>query len=384
MKIAFDAQPLADSQKTGVGFYTAQMMRFIIRNHPEHEYIFPFFCLRHPEEKLRNLQPYLADNARALPCKWFSGALYKMLWAFIPIPHRLFFHTKAGVSQFFNFNIPPGVSGKKVTVIHDMTYRAFPDTVRLKTKVMLDLNLKASCRRADRIVTVSEFSKREILRYLPVPEEKIEVAPCGVDLSVFRPDYEPERVQGACARHGVKGEYFLYLGTLEPRKNLTRLIEAYALLVRELPGSPLLVMAGRKGWMYDEIFARVKELGLEQRVVFTGYVPDEDAPLLLCGALAFVFPSLYEGFGMPPLEAMACGTPVLTADAASLPEVTGDAALLVDPLSVEEMRAGMRRLATDAALRQTLREKGLARAKLFTWESAAEKLYAVYEKLMGE
>ena len=255
-----------------------------------------------------------------------------------------------------------------------MVVKAFPETMNLKTKIMLKLCLKKSCRRADKIVTVSQFSKEEIVKYLNIPEEKIVVMPNGVDHSLYHPGYAEDAIEKAKRRYQIEGEYYLYLGTLEPRKNIERIVQAYARAKR--PGGPKLVLAGRRGWLYESIFAAVQELGIEEDVVFTDYVADADVPLLMSGARMFLFPSLYEGFGLPPLEAMACGTPVVTANTSSLPEVAGDAALLADPYSVREIAAAIARLEEDEALRRSLIQKGLERAAQFTWEKSAQIFYA--------
>ena len=171
---------------------------------------------------------------------------------------------------------------------------------------MLEMGLKRSMKRADIIITDSEFSKSEIVKYFPQHEKKIRVVPCGVDLERFHPCTEPERIPEVKKSLDIKGDYFLYLGTIEPRKNLERLITAYGHLADKLgEDCPKLVMAGGKGWLNDGIYSRVERLGLTDKVIFTKYVPSDDLNPLMCGALAFVFPSIYEGFGMPPLEAMA-------------------------------------------------------------------------------
>jgi glycosyltransferase involved in cell wall biosynthesis len=184
------------------------------------------------------------------------------------------------------------------------------------------------------------------------------------------------------ARYGIaeNGRYLLYLGTLQPRKNLTRLVEAFACL--QAPTANLqLVLAGKKGWLYDDLFARVASLGLGGRVVFPGYIADGDKAALISGAAALVYPSLYEGFGLPVLEAMACGTPVLTSNGSSLPEVAGDAALLVDPLDVEAIAAGMSRLMEDADLRCSLVARGYVQASKFSWARAAQQVLEVLESV---
>jgi glycosyltransferase involved in cell wall biosynthesis len=249
---------------------------------------------------------------------------------------------------------------------------------------MLDLGLVPSMKRADRIVTDSQFSRAEIIRYYPEFADKIRVVPCGVDRNRFHPETDTARCLAVRERYGIDGDYFLYLGTLEPRKNLERLIEAYAEFAASHANPARLVLAGGKGWLYDGIFARVQELGLEKRVLFTQYIDGRDMCALMSGALAFVFPSLYEGFGMPPLEAMACGTPVLVSDAASLPEVTGDSAVIVRADSVSSIAQGLHQLFTDIPLRRRLSGEGLERAKLFSWEHSAELLYDVYAELLPE
>jgi len=384
MNITFDAQPLIDNQKTGVGFCEAGIVSALLHSHKGREYALDYFSFQHGKDKEMRLKSFIHESCVLNPCAWFPGTLYRAIWNFIPIPYRCFFGKKAHVTHFFNYHVPPGVHGKKVATVHDMGYKVFPETVRLKTKIMLNLSLNRSCKRADKLITDSEFSKQEIMRFLKIEPDKIVVVPCGVDTANFYPITDNARIQIVKQSNKIYGDYFLYLGTLEPRKNIERLIEAYAVLKQDKPDAPALVLAGRKGWLYETIFERVTALGLINDVIFTGYVTDEDAPILLSGALAFVFPSLYEGFGMPPLEAMACGTPVLTSNCSSLPEVVGDAAILVDPYSVEEIRQGMQHLMEDEVLRQELSAKGLARAKEFTWERSADIVMSVYKELVGQ
>jgi len=209
----------------------------------------------------------------------------------------------------------------------------------------------------------------------------VTAAPCAAD-PIYRP-LSPEEVARFRATQALPTPYIFYLGTLEPRKNVVRLLEAYARLrqrgITEYP----LVLAGAKGWGYEEIFARVQELGLDEQVRFVGYVPYEAAPLWYNAAALFVYPSLYEGFGLPPLEAMACGTPVVASNTSSLPEVLGEAALLVDPLDVEALAEAMARALLQPALRERLRQAGLARAACFSWRRMAEQTMAVYHLVGG-
>jgi glycosyltransferase involved in cell wall biosynthesis len=189
-----------------------------------------------------------------------------------------------------------------------------------------------------------------------------------------------DRIAAAKGRYGIQGDYLLYLGTLQPRKNLVRLVEAFARL-ESSTSYVRLVLAGKKGWLYDELFARVESLDLGERVVYPGYIADEDKAALLSGAMALVYPSLYEGFGLPLLEAMACDTPVLTSSASSLPEVAGDAALFIDPLDTETITAGLFRLINDVELRRSLIMKGRAQVRRFSWAYAARQISEVLESV---
>jgi glycosyltransferase involved in cell wall biosynthesis len=190
------------------------------------------------------------------------------------------------------------------------------------------------------------------------------------------------------ARYGLSDSYLLYVGTLHPRKNLVRLVQAFALTLRSsfsmpesLPSDLQLVLAGQKGRLYDELFAQVRKLGLTDRVVLAGYVPDADLPALLSGALAFVFPSLYEGFGLPILEAMACATPVVCSNVSSLPEVAGDAALLVEPLDTQSLAEAIHRIVTDKDLRRTLVERGFRQIRVFSWRRCAREILQILEEV---
>ncbi len=382
MKIAFDASPLIGDQISGVGWCEANLTDALTRLHPEEQYRFEYFTLRSPEEKVRRMQPFVRENTALHPAR-FSPLLYRLMTNFVPVPYCAFQGKWADVTHFFNYIVPPFVHGKTVVTVHDMVLHAYPETMRTRTRLLLQTGLKRSMKRADRIVTDSEFSRSEIIRYYPDMAEKIRVVPCGVDTAHFQPAsaQEIERVRGI---HHLPERYFLYLGTLEPRKNLVRLIRAYAMLREKYPDAPALVLAGGKGWQYERIFEASAASDVRGHILFPSYIPSADMAAVYSGALAFVFPSLYEGFGMPPLEAMACGCPVLTAKAASLPEAVGNAALLCNPLKIKAIARGMELLLTQENLREMLIERGFRRAKEMSWESAAEKLHQVYSELQDE
>ncbi len=381
MKITFDAVPLCSEKITGIGWCEVGQTNALAELYPENKYEYSFFTSGDSSRAERVKK--LAGKDIKLNSSSFSGYLYRAASAFLPVPYSFFFGKKSDVTHFFNYIVPPLVHGKKVVTVHDMVYKAFPETVRGRTKLMLNIGLKKSMKRADLIVTDSEFSKSEIIKYFPEHKRKIRVVPCGVDLERFKPCTDEARIAQVKSSLGIDGDYFLYVGTIEPRKNLERLMTAYAAFAKKVgDGAPKLVLAGGKGWLNDGIYSRVKKLGLEGKALFTEYVPSEDMCPLMCGALAFTFPSLYEGFGMPPLEAMACGVPVLTTDAASLPEVVGDCAVICNAYSAKSIAQGLYRLYSDEKLRAQLGKKGFERAKSFTWERSAQLLYDVYKELM--
>ena len=381
MKIAFDALPLISERMTGIGYCQAGQIQALMALHPEEQYVMQFFATGDGGEKRKRLQKYENAGAEIRQGKC-SGYLYRLVSNFLPVSYRHFFGRDADITHFFNYIVPPTVHGKTVVTVHDMVYKAFPETVRGRTRYMLETGLKRSMKRADLIVTDSFFSRDEIIKYFPSVADKLRVVPCGVDSTRFHPVDNHELIEETKKRLGINRDYFLYLGTLEPRKNLRRLVIAYDQFRRGKSEYPALVLAGGKGWLNDELVRTIKELNLGEDLLELSYVPEEHLCALMSGALAFVFPSIYEGFGMPPLEAMACGVPVLTAHAASLPEVVGDSALICDPYIPEQMADCLERLYQDSLLRRDLSAAGLKRARMFSWENAAAILYDVYKEAL--
>ncbi len=371
MKIAFDAYPIASPRLSGVGVHALEIAsRLCGREELDCTLLLYDFLKRRgsgevlgeriPETKIvqNNLLPY---------------GIYVELWNKLPrLGLGQVFGTTADIYHFFNFVVPPRVPGKIVNTVHDLVYLNFPETMEKRNYRRLKMHLERSCQDADVIITVSETVKQELIDQMNLPKEKIRVVYNGVDQNRFRP--VTDRLSG------LPKDYFLYLGTLEPRKNLLGLLESYR-IVKPKIGDCKLVLGGARGWEYDTIFEKVKEYGLEQDVVFTGYLPSEDLPKLYSGAKAFVFPSLYEGFGIPPLEAMACGVPVITSDCSCLPEVTGSAAVLVNPKDSEQLADAMERILTESDLRESCIKQGFEHVKQFTWEQATDKVFEIYKEL---
>jgi glycosyltransferase involved in cell wall biosynthesis len=265
-----------------------------------------------------------------------------------------------------------------VITIYDLSFIIFPQSFEYLKRLYLTLLTRPSARKARRIITISESTKRDTVRLLGVSSEKVDIVYCGVD-KAFHPLPERE-VASFRQKRGLPERIMLFVGTIEPRKNVARLIEAYS---RLRDGQVKLVIGGARGWLYEEVFARVEELDLTGDVLFPGYIPPDELPLWYNAAELFVYPSLYEGFGLPPLEAMACGTPVITSNVSSLPEVVGEAGLTVDPMDIEGLAESMNQVLDDGALRQTMRERGLARAGHFSWARAARETVEVYRRALG-
>lgn len=384
MKIAFYGQPLLSDSKTGIAYCEQGLVRGLLEKYPQNHYCADIFTfgMNNKNKPLLSLESSLGTNE----CRWISERVYKMISLIIEIPYYWVFPKKRDITHFFNYVVPFGVKGKKVVTVHDLAFREYPETVRGRTMLMLKRHLKQSIRRADAVIAVSEFTKQEILKYYDIPEETVYVVPNGIDSTQYHTGYGEEQIGQVKKKYGIEKEYFLYLGTIEPRKNLSGLIRAYRIFYDKLKKQgknvPQLVLAGGKGWMYDDIFRTAEEMFSGNEVLFTGYVDEDEKAPLMNGASIFCFPSFYEGFGMPPIEAMACGTPVLTSDSSSLVEVAGDAAYLTDPYDTEAMAEAMLRLYQSEKLRQQMISRGLEQAKKYSWESAVEKLYSAYEKLM--
>jgi len=277
--------------------------------------------------------------------------------------------------------IPPFCKCKTVTTIPDIAYEHFPEFFSrfetLRSKVLI----RRSAERADHIITVSDYSRKDISKTYNIDPRKITVTYEGAGDQYFPSDKEKCREQMA-AKYGVTAPFLLYVGRLQERKNLPRLLSAYARLRKEGVDEKL-VLVGKKDWMFGNIQARVKSLGLETSVVFTGYVPSADLPAFYNAAEVFVYPSIFEGFGLPVMEAMACGLPVLTSFGSSLEEIAGDAAVLADPLSEESIAKGLGKLLSDVQLRVRLGHAGLVRSASFSFEKTAEQTIGVYEMVAG-
>lgn len=296
----------------------------------------------------------------------------------LPLPADLL----AGTADVFyspDFTLPPLATARAVVTVHDLSYLTHPETHFPPLRRFLERAVPRALQRATLVLADSEHTKRDLTERLGVPPGKIAVVLSAADPS-FAP-VGPEQVRAVQQRHGIAPgqRYLVNVGTIQPRKNLTTIFAA----LQQLPDDVLYLHAGRPGWLYEPIFDALQRSGMAQRVRFLDGVDDSDLAALFAGAVALVFPSLYEGFGLPCLEAMACGTPVIASRAGSLAEVIGDAAIAVDPLDASAIAAGVRRLLEDKALRLDLIERGFAQTARFRWEDSGRQLLGLLEQVRG-
>jgi glycosyltransferase involved in cell wall biosynthesis len=349
-----------------------------------HQYI--YHLLRHlgqADDKLRYTillgEGTLPPNVSLTPLRsrWpTSRAPVRVLWEQLVQPWVLR-RIKASLMHGPVFIAPLLTPCPTVVTIHDLSFIRLPDLFRPANRLYLKVLTRLSAQRARRLIAVSAHTAAETTHLLGVSPERIDVVYHGVD-PAFRP-LPADEVAAFRQHQGLPERFVLAVGTLEPRKNQARLVEAFAHIRDD---QVKLVLVGGKGWLHDELFARVEELRLDREVIFPGYVMNDELPMWYNAATVFAYPSLYEGFGMPVLEAQACGTPVLTSNIPPLPEAAGDAALMVDPYDVEALTAGLNRLLTDEPLRQALRERGLAHASQFSWTNTARETTCVYRRAL--
>ena len=278
------------------------------------------------------------------------------------------------------YTAPPFPPCPVVTTIHDLSFEHLPETFKRRSRAQLRLTVRRTTRKAALILTLSEFSRRDIIETYAVDPERVIVTPAAAPPH-FAPVADETELRAVRERYGISPNYLLSLGSIQPRKNLTRLIEAYSCLRRERPNAelPQLVLAGKRGWLDDEVFRAAQQDGLSESISFIGYVPEKDLPALYSGAMCFVYPSYFEGFGLPVIEAMQCGAPVIAGNRSSLPEVAGDAALLFDPFDTRALADAIARVTDDPDYRAELCARGFKRAGTFSWLDTARLTLKAYE-----
>jgi glycosyltransferase involved in cell wall biosynthesis len=385
-RITIDYTP-AIHQGAGIARLTREIARAVLAADCSHHYTLFVMGRPAPSVPLTNLM-----NTRDLPLRVtrLSDRWLYRLWfrARLPLDVRLLsgpcdlYHATDFVLPPLKGNVPA------LLTVHDLSFERDPDSAPPRLIPFLRRVVPDSVRRAAHVIADSHATARDLQALYGVPAEKVTVIHSGVEAR-FAPYqdtlYHRRRRAHVLKKYGLgDAPFILTVGTMQRRKNHLRLVQAFARLVERLPDAnrPRLVIAGGKGWLYDEVYAEVARLGLADLVRFVGYVDDADLPHLYQAAAVFAFPSLYEGFGLPPLEAMACGVPVVASSASSLPEVVGDAGALVDPLDVEALAAALEQALCDEGWRRRAVARGLERAAHFTWARAAQQLLAVYDRLL--
>lgn len=305
----------------------------------------------------------------------------KRLWTRIAVPLYLY-QDKPDIIFSPTHYIPRFSPCKRVATIFDLSFLHFPESFLKKDLYKLKNWTKYSIESADHILTISEFSKKDIFENYGISKDNITVAYPGYNRDIFQPQNAKIKVKVVKSKYKIEDPYIMYIGTIQPRKNLIRLMDA----VKTIAELKLVIAGkakgeGRSGWKYQEILDAPNKLGIGGRVKFLGYVPVDDLSCLLAGALGYIQPSLWEGFGIPAVEAMATGTPVLVANSSSLGEVVGDAGLTFDPCSVDQIKESILNIYSDDSLRKNLIEKGLKRAQKFSWKAMAEKVLSTLEKV---
>lgn len=361
----------ASRERAGIGRYARELIRALAQLDTTNPY-----ALLVPRDARPELLQFYRPNNFAIKHGALTERYFAALWhrARLPLPIETFIGA-CDVLYSPDFLLPPTRAKRTLVTVHDLSYVRLPDCFPEPLLNYLNRAVPRALERADLILADAQSTRQDLHGVYRVPLEKIRVLYSGVD-SRFNPDVSEEsraRVQAL-----TQGKpYILSVSTIQPRKNYARLIHAFQLLISnfQLPISNLqLIIAGSKGWMYEEIFDTVKQLNLQDRVLFPDFFSDDDLPALYAGASLFAYPSLYEGFGLPVVEAMACGVPVISSNASSLPEVAGNAALYFAPRDVEGMAAAMHQALTNESLRADLRAKGILQAKKFSWDKAAREL----------
>ena len=362
MRIGIDATPIL-LRKGGIGYYTHNLLEYLTRVDTQNEYILFETIQKKPEAPI----PFInRPNVRSI---YTSKALQK--WRC----------RRERIDLYHGTNFRLRGKGRKgnIVTIHDLAFKHYPHFLKKKFGQFFSfLKTKRDVQRANRVIAVSEHTAKDVVEFFKIEKEKVRVVYHGVDTD-FRPDVPRASILEIKRKYHIGApQYLLWVGTLEPRKNLRNLIHMYEQL-ESLHGEYNLILAGGLGWQYEDILRMAQALG--PKVQITGYLPREDLVPLYAGAALFVYPSLYEGFGMPLLEAMASGVPIVAAKTSSIPEVVGNAGILVDPLNVSEMGEAVRRVLTEPSLRASLTERGIQRARGFTWERAAQETLKIYQEV---
>lgn len=372
MRIAFDGTMLTPG-RTGVGYYTEHLLQHLAREVESTGDELVVISNQRVDTQMP-LPPHVrVHDGHRFPIRigWMQLRAARALEALAP-----------DVAHFTNGMVPVGTPVSTVVTIHDMSLRLYPQCHPVRRLLLNRPLMHVAIRRASAIVTVSHSTRRDLLRLHRLAPDRVSVVHEAAS-PAFRPISDRARLASIRAKYRLPDRFILYVGTIEPRKNLARLVDAFARA--RTAGIPHeLVCVGPYGWSSRDLVGRIEQLGLSRHVHFTGYVPFEDLPVIYNLGELFVFPSLYEGFGLPVVEAMASGTPVLTANTSSLVEIAGDGAETVDPMNTDALAEAIYGLLTDEPRRRDLAERGWQRSRAFSWSQTAKDMLAVYQRAAGK
>ncbi len=377
MRVLVEYTP-AITQSAGIGRYTRSLVDALLRTDTEDE--FTLFSAE-PTTKARGFPTGEGAERARMVTGPLDHRRMTILWHRLraPLPIQLF-AGRADVLHAPDFSLPPSVGSRTVVTIHDLAFMTHPECAVPSLRAYLHRVVPRATEKADHIVAVSQATANALTNLLHVDPRKITVIHLGVDPTMRRVEDSAKR-NAAVERYGLRTPFIFAVGTIEPRKNYARLIEAFS-IARTKPGGPTqLVIAGRNGWLYDDVYAAVDRHGVRDSVRFLDYVSDDDLPTLYSLASAVAMPSLTEGFGIPMVEAMACGAPVVASDSGSLPEVVGEAGLLVPPTDTSALADALHRVVSDMPLRERLVALGYERVRQFNWDDAARQHIAVYHSV---
>lgn len=372
MRIGIDGTALP-AQPVGAGNYIIHLIRSLIELNSEHEFvIFAQLSRQH----LFDLPPTPGLHWQLVP---EINPARRLPWEQISFPALV---KKAEVDLLHSphYTRPYRLNCPSVVTFHDMTFFLFPQLHTLAKRFFFKAAIRMSARRANALIAISENTRQDAIRLIKIPADKIFTIPLGVD-EHFHPVHDDALLAEVRHRYNLPERFILYVGVVEPRKNLPLLLRSYKTIVDEGINHPL-VIAGRFGWMYNELIREIDALGLKNKIHFTGYLPQADLPIVYNLADVFVYPSIYEGFGLPPLEAMACGTPVITTAISSMPEHVGDAGILVPAEDEGALSRALHNVLTDRSLQDRLRLKGPQQAANFTWQRTALETLQIYKQVL--
>ncbi len=379
MKIGIDVSP-AINEQAGVGRYSYNLVKNLLNIDHTNQYYFFNCFVRDPDGIKKKKLAFLDKPNSKVKNYYLPGKIKELMWKNPFISPINLLLGKVDIFHGLNFLSIPSCVKSTVVTVYDLAFMKFPEQV---TKGYTEYFTKASKKavlKSDIIISISQSTKNDLIELLQVPKEKIKVVYLGVE-DYFFINKTSEEQEKIAKKYNLPQEYILYVGTLEPRKNLVGLIKAFSLLDKNIQDKYRLVIAGKKGWLYDQIFQKVKDFNLEDKVIFTGFILDSDLPSIYQGAKIFVLPSFYEGFGLPILEAMASGTPVISSNISSTPEIVGNGGILINPYSPKEITQAIKKIISDQELYERLKNKGKIQAKKFSWGKCAQETLGAYEEV---